>query len=526
MNSDEPEILGVCARLLRIMDANADEVWAAPASAIQEECKRLGVDVPKFGADLRAVALAAQTEAIAKPADALPSEAEIPRQAAPSAGGNVVALNPHTHKAESAEKVAVIDVGSSWIRCLLASVTKNGNLTIINKATVPSAGMRKGYVTEIEKLSLALQKVCSAATGPHRVEGYWISLSAVEWQRGDSDLAVTVSGEVISSNDVRMLRSNALGISSGLEEVQTIQSVKRGFSVDGLDGIIDPVGMYGRILKTREDFIVSKASIVSNLRLSAQRSGIPVNGIIASPVAAGIACCSEDERIVGVTVIDIGAETTDIAVFRGGVPVFASSIKIGSRNVTNDIAIGLGVPVRTAEALKAKCGVYSNSWKFSSQTFDVLPLGEVDPDMAMRVKAEEIYNIIQPRMEELFEYVNAHLESGGCHPIGMTNVVFTGGGSNIAGLVEFAKLRFDGRIRVGTPIIDPTSKVAAASEDAVLFGMVMCLRNDSIESNATDSRFVSGDHSAGDGERAKTTGWLSRLLHGGDAPRSNNGSGA
>jgi cell division protein FtsA len=232
---------------------------------------------------------------------------------------------------------------------------------------------------------------------------------------------------------------------------QVIHSIPVGFSIDDSRGILDPRGMVGDRLGVNMHIVTAAIASVRNHTAALDRSHLETEALVVSPYAAGLACLVEDERDLGVTVIDMGGGTTTIGVFFGGNLLFADAVPVGGTHVTNDIARGLSTPLGHAERMKALFGSAISSTLDERETIAVPQIGEEEEGHVNHVPKSLLVSIIAPRLEETFELVRNRLDASGCDQIAGRRVVLTGGACQLHGARELAGLILDKQVRIGRP---------------------------------------------------------------------------
>ena len=232
---------------------------------------------------------------------------------------------------------------------------------------------------------------------------------------------------------------------------ELIHCIPTGYSIDGGNGIIDPRGMYGEKLGVTIHLVTAGIGPGRNLATVIDRCHLDIKDRVVSPYAAGLACLVDDEKDMGVTVIDMGGGTTSIAVFNDSQVVFVESITIGGNHVTNDIAKGLSTPVAKAERLKTVYGTVAMTPGDARELLKVPLVGEDDETNASEVPKSMLVQIIQPRIEETFELVRSHLDASGFVKSAGRRVVLTGGASQLEGVRDLAELVLDKQVRLGRP---------------------------------------------------------------------------
>ena len=345
--------------------------------------------------------------------------------------------------------VVGLDVGTTKICCLVARVENGSNLRILGVGIEPAKGIRKGIVTDIaaasESIARAIEK--SERTSGFEINSAIVNLAGMQVSSTISKGAVGISGRVIDQEDVyRALDSaQAVAVPHNREIVHVIQ---RGFSVDGQEGIRQPVGMHGFRMEVEAHIITSAASSMENLRKCISMAGIDVSQFVLNPLASGESILSETEREMGVAVIDLGAGTTSVAIYVNGDVFHANVLGVGGDLVTSDIAQGLRLPLDVAEEVKLKHGYAVLEDIREDESFNVITFGS---EQSTKVERRELVNIIEARVEEIFEMVLAEIKRSGYDGLLPAGVVLTGGACLLPGIRSLAARIMNLPVRLAKP---------------------------------------------------------------------------
>jgi len=287
------------------------------------------------------------------------------------------------------------------------------------------------------------------ATAGCRVTSAWISVSVVQLASGTVKVEVPINGRPVSEADLRRLRElgRAHYDAPGRELLHVIPM---GYTIDGNEGITDPSGMFGIRLGMAMHVISAAVGPVRNLAAAVNRCNLDVEGRVASPYASGLGCLAEEEREAGVTCIDMGGDTTSIAVFQSGKLVHLDVIPIGGRHITDDILRRFSTEEVYAEKLKTLYGSAISAPEDEHEMLKVPLLG--DRKACDMVARSQLIQIIRTRQEETFELVRSHLEQGALAKGARHRVVLTGGASQLPGVRDLAAQVLDTQVRLGHPI--------------------------------------------------------------------------
>lgn len=385
-----------------------------------------------------------------------------------------------------------IDIGSSKIATIIAQLVRDSPPNVMGVSQVPSRGIRKSQVVDIEEAVLAISESLEAA---ERMAGYSVNRALVlisgvhiECQNSKGVVAVATSGSEITSDDVTRVIEAARAISLPSSK-EIIHVIPRHFIVDGQTGVRDPVGMTGVRLEVDTHIITGAATSLRNIAKCVQEVGVDVEGLIFSGLAAAQSVLTETEKELGVVLVDMGAGTTTISVFVEGALSHSAVLPVGARNITNDLAIGLRVSLETAEKIKLALSVPSKTvvrpegQEEEQQTKeekdeDVLNLAElgVGDEVKKASKKTLVEGIAKPRIKEIINMVKMEIVRSGFGGLTPAGVVLTGGGAQTLGIVEIAKHELAMPVRAGSPqgatgLIDEISTPQfAATLGLILYG--------------------------------------------------------
>lgn len=366
--------------------------------------------------------------------------------------------------------VAGIDIGTSKITTLIASVPEEGPVNILGVATVSSKGIRKGQIVDIEEATSAIVESLEAA---ERMAGYSISSaffsvggSHIMSQNSHGVVAVAEPQKEITSEDIKRAveAAKAINLPSTREVLHVLP---REFIVDAQEGIKDPIGMTGVRLEVNTHIITAGGTALRNLEKCASLVGIDVDGFVFGGLAASTSVLTETEKELGVMLVDIGGGTSDICMFVEGAVSYSSVLPVGARNITNDLAIGLRISLESAEKIKLLLNKrepeavhpqevlisQEKKQKIKEALLDEIDLSNLHlPEGLTKVsKKTLVEGIIKPRLTEIFTMIAIEIKKSGYGGLTPAGIVVTGGGAETIGLVEAAKRNLAMQVRVGTP---------------------------------------------------------------------------
>ncbi|MCL4397590.1 cell division protein FtsA [Patescibacteria group bacterium] len=373
--------------------------------------------------------------------------------------------------------ITAIDVGSSKITTIIASNIKEDKLSVIGVSTVNSKGLRKGQIVDIEETVSAISESVDAA---ERMAGVSIGSAHVSVggghiasQNSKGVVAVAQPEGEINNLDVERVVEAAKAISMPSSR-EILHVIPRDFVVDGQGGVKDPMGMTGVRLEVDTQIVTGATTAIRNLGKCINEVGVEIEGLVFSGLASSEAVLSDTEKELGVVLVDIGAGTTDVAVWVDGALSYSSVLPVGARNVTNDIAVGLRVSLESAEKIKLflsrkdkpKLGVETPK---SSDELDLESLS-LPEDVRKISRKTLIDGIIKPRLLEIFTFVGMEIQKSGFAGMTPSGVVITGGGAETVGIVECCRQRLAMPCRTGAPFGKPAD--GGGNGETALTGLI------------------------------------------------------
>lgn len=343
-----------------------------------------------------------------------------------------------------------IDIGTTKICALAAEATGGEPLNIVGFGTAPSDGINKGVVVNIEKTVRSIQQAvreCELMSGAQIKEVY-AGIAGHHIQGINSPGMVTVqNNRTVSEDDIRRVIEAAQAISIPNDR-EILHILPQEFIVDDQDGVQNPIGMAGIRLEVKVHIITCSATSGQNIVKCCNMAGLDVIDVVLEPLASAQAVLSDDEKALGVVLVDIGGGTTDIAIYSGGSIVHTTVLPVGGNQLTNDIAIGLATPLAQAERLKHEQGVAMAKLVEQDEMITVPSVGgRKSRTLDKRVMAE----IIEDRFQELFELVTEEIDRSGYRNVIASGVVITGGSSLMPGADELAQDILNFPVRTGFP---------------------------------------------------------------------------
>lgn len=371
-----------------------------------------------------------------------------------------------------------LDIGTAYIRAVQGKLTEKegGVLNVVGAAEVESTGIRKGVLVDIEEavscISSVLEKVERMTGMPVESVNVSVSGSHISTQSSHGVIAVSrPDGEITEADVVRCIdASQAISVPQNREILHVFP---KSFALDGQGGIKDPLGMSGVRLEVDTLIVQAGLPFVKNLTRCIAQAGLEIQDLVLAPLAASETCLSKRQKDLGVCLIDLGAGTTSLAVYEEGDLLHAAVIPVGAMHITNDLAIGLRSSVETAEHVKLAYG-HSNIKAVGKN--EEVDLSKIDPSETETVSRSYVVEIIEARLEEIFDLALKELKLIGRDGKLPAGVVLSGGGSRLPGAVEFAKKHLRLPASLGRPqgvntVIDKVDDPAfATAVGLVLWG--------------------------------------------------------
>ncbi len=348
--------------------------------------------------------------------------------------------------------IAGLDIGTTKIAALIADVTDDMRLNIIGVGLVPSRGLRKGAVVDIDQTTESIVQAVEQAEhmAGRRVESVFVGITGEHIRSLNSKgmIAVTSPTREISREDVeRVMESSRTVVLTPDREI--IHAIPRGYIVDGQNGIRHPEGMSGLRLEVETHIIHGSSTFLQNVTKCVQRAQLQVGALVVEPIATAEAVLTEAERNLGVALADIGGGTTDVAVFTDGEIYYTGVIPVGGNHVTSDISVGLRTPPEESERIKLQYGCAMIQMADDGVMVSHRPMGSSEE---RKIPARVLAEIVEPRMRELLELVYEEIKKSGAAGMLPGGLVLSGGGSLMRGVAELAREVTDMPVRIGRPM--------------------------------------------------------------------------
>lgn len=342
-----------------------------------------------------------------------------------------------------------LDLGTTKICCVVGEMTSDG-VDIIGIGTSPSTGLRKGVVVNIDQTVKSIKRAVEEAElmAGREIRSVYTGIAGSHIKGFNSHGVIAVKGGEVSERDVERVIDAAKAVAIPLDR-EVIHILPQEYIVDEQRGIADPIGMAGVRLEVKVHIVTGAVSSAQNIIRSCHRAGLDVEDIVLESLASAQSVLTDEEREIGVALVDIGGGTTDIVIFLNNSIRHTGVLAIGGTNLTNDIAFGLRTPMAAAEQIKIKYGCALADLIQETGAIEVPSVGGRPPrKLSRRILAE----ICEPRMEELLALVDQELIRSGFKDSIAAGVVLTGGASLIEGIQDLAEQIFNLPTRVGEPI--------------------------------------------------------------------------
>jgi cell division protein FtsA len=347
------------------------------------------------------------------------------------------------------EIVVGLDIGTTKVCAVVAEVDAGDGITILGAGMVPCRGLRKGIVANIDWTVRSIKDAIESAQTMAGVEirTIYVGIGGSHIRSSGSDGVAAIAGGEVTRNDVERVLEGARAIPVDADR-QILHVLPREYMVDSQDGIRDPIGMAGVRLGVKVNLVTAATSCVQNVIRCAERCGLTVADVVLQPLASAEAVLSDDEKEIGVAVVDIGGGTTDLLLYVDGGIAHTSVIPVGGNNITSDIAAGLRTPMAEADRLKRLSGCALGRMVADDEEIEVPGVGGHAPRKTAR---RVLSDIIEPRVEEIFAVVRKRLEDTGMLEQMSAGVVLTGGAVLLQGMSEFAEEILGMPVRIGMP---------------------------------------------------------------------------
>jgi cell division protein FtsA len=342
-----------------------------------------------------------------------------------------------------------LDIGTSKVVAIVGEIGLDGSIEIVGIGSSPSRGMKKGVVVNIESTVLSIQRAVEEAElmAGCQIHSVYVGIAGSHIRSLNSHGIVAIKDKEVYRADLERVIDAAQAVAIPADQ-KILHILPQEYIIDNQEGIKEPMGMSGVRLEAKVHLVTCAVNAAQNIEKCIRRCGLEVEEIILEQLASSYSVLTDDERELGVCLVDIGGGTTDIAIFTGGSIRHTGVIPIAGDQVTNDIAMALRTPTQHAEEIKIKYACALTQLAGADDTIKVPSVGDRPPrDLSRQSLAE----VVEPRYDELFTLIQAELRRSGFEDMVPAGIVLTGGTSKMEGVVELAEEVFHMQVRVGYP---------------------------------------------------------------------------
>jgi cell division protein FtsA len=348
--------------------------------------------------------------------------------------------------------ITALDIGSSKVSALIVAPDAEGRLRVLGSGMRESRGVKRGYVTDVDASEVAVREAVESAErmSGATIDEVWASFGAGGLTSDIANVEVELGGHQVEQSDItELLRHGRAAIDRGDRVV--LHAHPALYTIDGVEGVKQPIGLHAERLGVDIHVIAADPAPLRNLDYVIRSAHLGVRAIVASPVAAALACLTPEERELGVALVELGAEVTNVSLHAGGMLVGLRSIPLGARDISDDIACAFGVQRRDAERLKCFYGSAMTSPRDNHEMIEANQMGAETGTEPMRITRAQLMTVIRQRVEELTGQIDGALKTlGFTGPVGR-QVVLTGGGAELKNIADYMQGVLGRAVRVGRP---------------------------------------------------------------------------
>jgi cell division protein FtsA len=403
--------------------------------------------------------------------------------------------------------ITALDIGSWKVSALIAERGEEGEINVLGTGQRESKGVRRGYIADMDATERSVREAVEQAEriAGTNIEDVWVSFSAGGLVSNLASVEVELGGHRVEQEDIDNLLTHGRNAIDP-EGRMVLHAQPTLYTLDGLKGVKKPLGLHADSLGVDIHVVAADGSPVRNLDLCVRSAHLEVKSIIASPVATGMACLSDEERELGVALVEIGAGLTNVSLFAGGMLVGLASIPFGSADITDDIASAFGTRRQQAERMKCFYGSATTSPRDNHEMIEVAPMSsEDDAGEGGRITRAQLISVIRQRLDHLVGEITRELKAlGFTGPVGR-QVVLTGGGAELKGLADYMQGALGRAVRLGRPRgLNGLPEAHSGTGFATLAGLVHYAASDPM-----DLRSIAADQLV---TRAAGGGLIKRLM--------------
>lgn len=381
-----------------------------------------------------------------------------------------------------------LDIGTSKVVAIVGEISNAGTTDIIGIGSHPSNGLKKGVVVNIESTVQSIQRAVEEAElmAGCQIHSVFAGIAGSHIRSLNSHGIVAIRDSEVNAGDVERVIDAARAVAIPADQ-RILHILPQEFIIDHQEGIREPVGMSGVRLEAKVHMVTGAVSAAQNIVKCIRRCGLEVDDIILEQLASSYSVLTDDEKELGVCIVDIGGGTTDIAIFTEGAIRHTAVIPIAGDQVTNDIAVALRTPTQHAEDIKIKYACALRQLTSLEDTIEVPGVGDRAPK---RMSRQTLAEVVEPRYEELFTLIQAELRRSGFEEVIPAGIVLTGGSSKMEGLIELAEEVFHMPVRLGLPqgisgLVDVVrNPIHATGVGLLLYGQQQNVYSNSFEEKA------------------------------------------
>lgn len=395
-----------------------------------------------------------------------------------------------------------LDIGTSKVAAIVGEVNESGEVEVIGIGSTPSRGLKKGVVINLETTVSSIQRAVEEAElmAGCEIGSVYAGIAGSHIKSLNSHGIVAIKNKEVSQYDIDRVIDSARAVAIPADQ-KILHILPQEFVIDMQEGIKEPIGMSGIRLEAKVHMVTGSVSAAQNIIKCIRRCELGVDDIVLEQLASCGSVLTEDEKELGVCLIDIGGGTTDIAIFSHGAIKHTAVIPIAGDQVTNDIAVALRTPTKNAEEIKCTYACALTQLADADETIEVASIGDRPP---RNISKQTLAEIIEPRYEELMLLVQAELRRSGYEGLITAGIILTGGSSKVTGLVELAEEIFHMPVRIGIPQhVSGLTDVVENPVHATGVGLLLYGRD----------HLLSGEHhvaEAGEGLIARMKSWFQK----------------
>ncbi|MDR3393232.1 MAG: cell division protein FtsA [Sulfuriferula sp.] len=353
---------------------------------------------------------------------------------------------------DTRELIVGLDIGTSKVIAIVAEILPEGRMEVVGMGSHPSRGLKKGVVVNIESTVNAIQRALEEAElmADCKITEVYTGIAGSHIKSFNSHGMVPIKDKEVTQFDVDKVIETARAVNIPTDQ-QILHILPQEYLVDGQEDVREPLGMSGVRLEVKVHIVTGAVSAAQNIIKCVRRCGLEVSDLVLQPLASAMAVLTEDEKDLGVALVDIGGGTTDIAVFTQGAIRHTAVIPIAGDQITNDIGLALRTPLKDAEDIKIAHGCALRQLAGAHDMLEVPGVGERG---ARQMSRQLLAEVIEPRVLELYEMVQAELRRSGFEELMRSGIVITGGSAAMQGMVELGEEVFHMPVRLGLPQYD------------------------------------------------------------------------